>query len=192
MIDTPVPPGAELAAALAERDRRAAETASLIAGGAAAVIRLSARLPAALRERGLAEAPVERGSVAFETACRERGIAIEPAGSGRGALGPWRLWVSGAEAASLKRAALAVEEGSWLGRLLDLDVASDEGPVGRAALGLPPRPCAVCDGPAAVCAGRAAHAPSELAAAFEAIAKLAYAPMQPDLRPGAPSAPSRS
>lgn len=149
-------------------------------------------MPASLRERGLADGPVERGAVAFEAACRERSLALEPAGSGLGVLGPWRLWASRAGAEDLKRAALYVEEGFWLGQLLDIDVASAEGPLGRSALCLPPRPCVVCGGPAAACAGRAAHAPSEVEAAFLALAERARASSVPGSPAGSAVGDSRA
>jgi phosphoribosyl-dephospho-CoA transferase len=43
-------------------------------------------------------------------------------GGGDGALGPWLLWSSSAPPLALKTAALYVEESSWLGLLLDLDI----------------------------------------------------------------------
>jgi len=155
--------------ALAERDRRTRETERLLASGRRSVVRLSARMPASLRERGLADEPVRNGGLAFEALCRAQGLDLRPAGSGAGALGPWRLWVSGEAALDLKRAAVSVEEASWLGRLLDLDVMTREGPVGRSSLGLAPRPCVICGTPAAVCSGRAVHPSGAVEAAFFAL-----------------------
>jgi len=155
--------------ALYERDRRATETAALLAAGASTVVRLSARMPATLRQRGLATTPTERGAAVFESACRERKLGLTAAGAGDGVLGPWRLWTSEAAPAELKRAALYVEEGSWLGQLLDLDVAGADGLVGRSELCLPPRPCVVCGGTATACSGRAPHPVAAVEAAFAAI-----------------------
>ena len=159
--------------ALAERDRREAETEAALDAGAAAVIRLSARMPAGMRCCGLADNPIERGAVIFESECRGRGLSFSPLGSGNGPLGPWRLWASSAEAAEVKHAAIFVEEGSWLGQLLDLDVSSTEGRLGRAELLLPPRRCVVCGGIAAVCSGRATHAPKAVETAYDAILRRA-------------------
>ncbi len=152
--------------ALGERDRRAAETAALLSAGSRAVVRLSARMPAILRQRGLAAAPTERGAAVFESACRERGFGLAAAGEGDGVLGPWRLWTSDADPVELKRAALYIEEGSWLGQLLDLDVAGPGGLVGRSELCLPPRTCVVCGGTATACSGRAMHPAATVEAAF--------------------------
>ena len=165
-----IPPAEALQqSAIGERDRRADETAALLAAGSRAVVRLSARMPATLRQRGLATAPTERGVAVFESACRERGFSLVAAGEGDGILGPWRLWTSDADPLELKRAALYVEEGSWLGQLLDLDVAGPDGLVGRSDLCLPPRPCVVCGGTAMACSGRAAHPATAVEAAFATI-----------------------
>jgi len=181
------------AAVSAERDRRAAETAALLASGARSVVRLSARMPAALREQGLSIEPVERGALVFESACRDRTLQLLPADTGSGPLGPWRLWTSDSAPMALKRASLYVEEGSWLGQLLDIDVMDNDGPVGRADLCLPPRPCAVCGAPAAACSGRGIHDGAAVYAAFAAILERSRtgAPVQrvhEDLRMGAPLA----
>jgi phosphoribosyl-dephospho-CoA transferase len=69
----------------------------------------------------------------------------------------------------LERAALYVEEGSWLGQLLDLDVAGPGGLVGRSDLCLPPRACVVCGGTATACSGRAPHPAATVDAAFARI-----------------------
>jgi len=80
-----IPPAEALQqSAIGERDRRAAETATLLAAGSRAVVRLSARMPATLRQRGLAAAPTERGVAVFESACRERGRGDQGDRYGRG------------------------------------------------------------------------------------------------------------
>ena len=49
------------------------------------------------------------------------------------------------------------------GRMLDIDVMDRQGePVGREALGLPPRQCFVCRQPAAVCVSRKVHSREEV------------------------------
>jgi holo-ACP synthase / triphosphoribosyl-dephospho-CoA synthase len=167
---------------LAERDRWAADTQAALYGGARAVIRLSARMPASLRARGLADRPLGRGAAAFEAECRRLGLSLMHLGPGRGALGPWVLWTSDNDPFLLKRAAICVEDGSIQGQLLDLDVFSQEGPISRSLLGLPPRLCVVCGRPAAVCAGRAIHTPSTTEAAFLYLLE----PSSGLLRPGSP------
>ncbi|HZK41627.1 MAG TPA: citrate lyase holo-[acyl-carrier protein] synthase, partial [Clostridia bacterium] len=68
------------------------------------------------------------------------------------------LAVQGLEVEALKSLALTLEETSAASRLLDLDVLTDQGiPFGRAQLGLPARPCLLCDQPAFVCSRSQAH-----------------------------------
>jgi holo-ACP synthase CitX len=153
-------------AALAERDRWAADTQAALASGVQTVVRLSARLPASLRTWGLADRPVGWGAAAFEAGCHRLGLSLQHLGPGRGALGPWVLWTSDNDPILLKQAALLVEENGVQGQMLDLDVYGQEGPVSRAKLGLPPRPCVVCGQSAAVCTGRSIHSPSTVQAAF--------------------------
>ena len=154
---------------LNERERWAAETQALLAAKARSVVRLSARMPASLRLRGLADAPLARGAEVFEAACRSRGLLLQHLGPGRGPLGPWVLWSSRSDPLLLKQTAVLVEEGDSHGQLLDLDVYSHNGPVSRARLGLPARNCLVCGQPAAVCTGRAIHHPETIQAAFLAL-----------------------
>ncbi|MGD9939164.1 MAG: citrate lyase holo-[acyl-carrier protein] synthase [Clostridia bacterium] len=151
---------------LAERECWAADTQAVLASGVRSVVRLSARMPASLRSRGLADRPVGWGVAAFEAECRRLGLSLQHLGPGRGTLGPWVLWTSDNEPFLLKQAALLVEEESVQGQLLDLDVHGQAGPVSRALLGLSPRPCVVCGQPAAVCTGRSIHSPSAVQAAF--------------------------
>lgn len=150
-------------------------------------------MPAALREQGLSAEPVERGALVFESACRDRGLDLLPTGAGSGPLGPWLLWTSDSASIELKRAALYVEEGSWLGQLLDIDVMDGDGPVGRADLCLPARPCAVCGAEAVACSGRAIHDSAEVNSAFVAILErsrtgASVRHVREDLRMGAPLA----
>jgi holo-ACP synthase CitX len=72
------------------------------------------------------------------------------------ALGPFALLAVAARPEAAKAACLAVEGARPAGRLVDLDVYAPSAgaglaPVDRAALGLPPRPCLLCDAPAREC-----------------------------------------
>ena len=70
----------------------------------------------------------------------------------------------------MKRAMLAVEATHPLGRLFDLDVLTgDAAPLGRAAFGLGPRRCFVCERPAAECRRAGSHSLDVL---YEAISEL--------------------
>ncbi len=85
--------------------------------------------------------------------------------SGLDALGPWRLAHVPAPAEAVKAAAVAVEGLDPAARLLDLDVYRPNGSqAGRAALGLPPRTCLLCDRPAVDCIRSQAHPVEDLRA----------------------------
>lgn len=74
---------------------------------------------------------------------------------------------SAVEPHGLKRLAIEMETFEPGGRLLDLDVHTNEGPVGREALGLEPRHCFICDRPAHQCTRSGAHAPESVVRAAE-------------------------
>jgi holo-ACP synthase len=73
----------------------------------------------------------------------------------------------------LKRRAADFEERHPGGRLVDLDVMVRGEPIGREALGLPPRPCFCCPRPARECAGSARHPLNEVLEAAERILEAA-------------------
>ena len=65
-------------------------------------------------------------------------------------------------ALAVKRETVAIEDGSPLGRLFDLDVLTGEGGIGRSRLELPPRKCLLCDEEAKVCTRGRRHSMEEL------------------------------
>lgn len=68
-----------------------------------------------------------------------------------------------APAREVKRLTCQIEEMDGLGRLFDMDVLTPEGrKLDRSEIGLPPRTCLVCDGPAAECASRRTHTLQEI------------------------------
>lgn len=99
-----------------------------------------------------------------------------------GATGPELVMLVASPAGALKRALCAIEQGHPWGRLADFDVlAVPEAPVrgpqdlpaslSRTELGLPPRACLVCGGPAKACARSRAHTVDELQHAIATIIK---------------------
>ena len=83
--------------------------------------------------------------------CRYRAVVHKPTGDEA-------LYAVQASPASLKAITVALEDRDPLGRLYDMDVLEPGGhKVDRAALGLPPRRCLLCQQPAAVCARSRAH-----------------------------------
>ncbi len=100
--------------------------------------------------------------------------AARPVHSGADALGPLALLVVPGEAAAVKGRCLSLEAATPQARLLDLDVYGPDGrPVGRADLGLPPRPCLLCPEPAADCIRLRRHPLADLTARVRAL--LAHA-----------------
>lgn len=72
--------------------------------------------------------------------------------AGRDAMGPWALYRVSVVADTAKRTAADIEGALPGGRLLDLDVVCTDGRrLGRASLGLSPRPCLLCAQPAFEC-----------------------------------------
>ena len=80
-----------------------------------------------------------------------------------GADGPALFFTVSAPAATVKERCVEAEDRLPGGRMLDIDVMDRQGePVGREALGLPPRQCFVCRQPAAVCVSRKVHSREEV------------------------------
>ena len=87
---------------------------------------------------------------AIERLGRQQGA--RPLAEGVDPLGPWATLDSPLAPAALKRAAIEIETTLPAGRLLDLDVYDSSGTqIDRASIGIPARPCLVCDRPAVEC-----------------------------------------
>lgn len=72
------------------------------------------------------------------------------------------LFCGGPEAALVMKRKAVELENSEAGRIFDADVITQEGPVSRESLGLPPRGCFLCGGKAKDCARAGAHDPADL------------------------------
>ena len=161
---------ADHAAILANRERRADAQRALIGAWGCPVISFSLNIPGPGRDSEAAERCFASGLAALEEARAVSGMALCERVLYRAATGPEALLCVRGEAAALKRAMLAVEETHPLGRLFDLDVlTADAAPFGRAAFGLGPRRCLVCERPAAECRRAGRHS---LEALYEAISAL--------------------
>ncbi len=128
---------------------------------------ITLRAPATLRREG-------RFIDAFEGLCEQvlqhfvaEGCALTPVLRAEDADGPARHYLL-PDADACKRLAVAFEEEQPGGQLLDIDILDANGqPVGREALGLPPRACAVCGArPASQCIVGKAHSAEETEKAF--------------------------
>ena len=99
----------------------------------------------------------------FAQLLESRGIPFTDEGELNGADGPVRFYSSPADAALLKELCVLGEETLPGGRMLDIDLMTADGtPVSRAAAGLPPRRCVVCQNEAALCVSRRLHSREEV------------------------------
>lgn len=159
-------PTAAQAAALEARDARQALLDAHRAPDGAALVSVALNVPGPDREPpgalGLQAWALARLVAAFP--------AARPVHSGADALGPFALLVVAGEPREVKRACTAIEAAHPAGRLVDLDVHGPDGaPVGRAALGLPPRACLCCPSPAVECMRLGRHAPADVLARAHAL-----------------------
>lgn len=79
------------------------------------------------------------------------------------------LAVQAAKAGTLKLLTVGLEEKAPRGRLWDIDVITEDGPIDRPFLNLPPRKCLVCEESAHVCRKSGAHSPDVVIAAARRI-----------------------
>ena len=80
--------------------------------------------------------------------------------------------LSGTEA---KRKACQIEDTHPLGRLMDLDIVTSNGPIGRESLGIAPRKCLLCDNEVRYCMRAKTHTVNDLLARIEEMVKLCCA-----------------
>ena len=143
---------------LLARDQRQEMLAQALSEGHRTVAFLSLNLP------GANKAP--RGTAAlFAWALREiQAICppFQPLVESQDALGHFAIFASGRDPIEVKRIAVVLEESHPAARLLDLDVYCTSAQLGRRELGLPARPCLLCDQPAVDCMRLKRHAPTEI------------------------------
>lgn len=65
-------------------------------------------------------------------------------------------------ATDAKRLCCSIEDSHPLGRLMDIDVITWDGPMGRDSIGMEPRKCLLCDKPARWCMRARTHTVEEL------------------------------
>jgi holo-ACP synthase CitX len=136
------------AEALATRDARQALLDAHRPPAGSALVAVALNVPGPDRE--------PPGALALQAWALARLVAAFPAAhpvhSGGDALGPFALLLVPGEPLEVKRRCVALEATIPAARLVDLDVHGPDGlPAGRAALGLPARPCLLCEAPAVEC-----------------------------------------
>lgn len=81
------------------------------------------------------------------------------------ATGNESCWLIDADPLLIKKITCDIEDGSEIGRLFDMDVLRPDGTkIDRTELGLPPRLCLICGGPARECARSRTHTVEQLQA----------------------------
>ncbi len=140
---------------LAARDARDALLATLLAKHPATLIFASTAIPGPDKSPPGSQALFDRGMARLR---RKLGSSRELAG-GHDLLGPYRMLACTADPHWIKNLCLAIETAEPTARLLDLDVYPSTGTrIGRAELGVPPRPCLLCEQPASDCIRLRRHA----------------------------------
>lgn len=160
-----------LANVLAAREERWLRRLSLARDRQACLVTITLCLPVAYRTRPDYGGIFARLCDRFQEMLVLAGFAYRDEGTLEGADGPARLLTirmnadleTATEAATVKRFCVQAEDRLAGGRMLDIDVMDRDGnPIGRSDIGLPPRKCFVCDGPAAVCVSRKRHVREEI------------------------------
>ena len=153
-------------AALAARDARQALLDLHRPPAGAALVAVALNLPGPARE--------PPGALELQAWALARLVgafpAARPVHSEGDALGPVTLFLVGGDPREVKRGCLAIEEARPAARLVDHDVLGPDGvPVGRAALGRPPRPCLLCEAPAVECIRLGRHPRADVLARVQAL-----------------------
>lgn len=81
-------------------------------------------------------------------------------------------WLVREPAIEAKRRCCEIEEAHPLGRLMDIDVIREDGPVSRTEAGYEPRRCLLCDRPARFCMRARTHTGEELLQRIEEMVEL--------------------
>lgn len=150
-------PEVTLQQVLDSRDRRAMDQHQWLARGGTLVC-MTLNMPGPQKRFPLADAAFRQGERLLEAQLAGGGFSIlecremdRPAGL------EYFLRVQG-QPEQVKGCTLALEQQPPLGRLLDIDVFSQDGrQISRRQLGYPPRQCLLCPRPAAECARSRAH-----------------------------------
>ncbi len=156
--------GVTLEEILEARDRRVERQAYLTASYKTPLISFTLNIPGDVKRTPLSSYFFHDRLKRLRTQLLALGVVIEEeivtsALTGDEAI----LAVSRLSARALKMLAVAIEERSAAGRLMDLDVIDEGGKhVKRSAIGARPRLCFLCEQPASVCSSSRAHHVSEL------------------------------
>ena len=147
---------------LAERERRAETQRRLLAACGGPLLCLSLNMAGPVKDFPLLRRGYREGRRLAEAALTRAGGSARLLEERLEKAGPCAFYqVEGISPLDAKRALCSVEDGVFLGRLLDLDLLPESGEkLSRQEIGRPPRRCLLCGGGAAVC-GRSRRHPVE-------------------------------
>jgi holo-ACP synthase len=157
---------------LEARDRRQDTLDMLLSNGYPALLFFTLNIPGSLKTPpgafGLYNWAFDRLNETFP------GMRILVQGSDL--LGPYTFFMLEADPVEVKKQAVALETGEPFARLIDLDVYDSNGQqLDRNRLGLPARPCLVCQNPAVECIRLKRHSLEEvIAKTNELLAHFTY------------------
>lgn len=164
-----------LAMILAAREARVLRQKTLLnTYPGALLVCLLVNMPGPIKRTAGSDRVFAAGLVAFTDACNARDIALLYSETQRLSTGCEAYLVFDADAETLKRIAFSLEEGLPYGRLLDIDVHTQNGAqLSRTALGLPERGCMVCGKAGGGCASRRLHPLPALLEVFDRLSQTA-------------------
>lgn len=141
------------------RDRRQELLEVYLKRGYPATVFLSLNIPGTEKNPPGVESLLSRALRGFASAFPNAGNLTRS----RDLLGPYAFISLNHEPACVKRRCIDMESAYPFARLIDFDIFNESGcQIGRAALGLPPRSCLVCDLPAVECIRLRRHTSGEV------------------------------
>ncbi len=156
---------ATLSDMLACREARSARIASALAEKKCPLISFTMNIAGGIKNTPAIRRGFLEGCRRLEEQLTERGIPFELLSDQNAHTGCERLYAAAGDAAEIKVLCVRIEDQHSLGRLFDMDVISENGPISREKLGFAERGCLVCGAPGRGCASRRLHSKDELWAA---------------------------
>ncbi|GAA2183699.1 triphosphoribosyl-dephospho-CoA synthase CitG [Brooklawnia cerclae] len=163
--------GVRLAEVLADRDARRRDQMALGRDFGWPVLSLTMIAPGPVKRTTDLDRSFDLAVTASTLSIASRGWTIRGRAERRGPVGTSFLAAVDAHPVALKAAMVAVEDAHPHGRLWDLDVVVENGPVPRSLVGRTPRRCLVCEQPARYCSRARTHPLDQLRPAMAAVTR---------------------
>lgn len=152
------------------REARAVRQKELLSEFQSTLVSFSMNIAGPIKNSGLILKGYLKGLDLLSMQLENEGFRILHMEERRAFTGNEALLAVDAPAREVKRLTCQIEETDVLGRLFDMDVLTPEGrKLERSELGLSPRKCLICNGPAVECASRRKHTLQELQSHTEKI-----------------------